>query len=50
MTGKLSQHIAVSYISFKKQNFGVFKTKIGEKSYFLLLVFITGRYERIIYL
>ena len=54
MVGKLSSHIlvAVSYISFKKQRFGVvFKTKIGWMSYsFLLIVFITGKREKVIYL
>ena len=52
MIGKLSSHIAVSYISFKKQHFGVvFKTKIGWMSYsFLLIVFITGKREKVIYL
>ena len=52
MIGKLSSHIAVSYISFKKQHFGeVFKTKIGWKSYFfLLIVFITCKREKVIYL
>ena len=50
MTGKLSLHIAVSYILFLKNSGGDFKLRLIRSQYsFLLLVFINGTSE-VIYL